>query len=97
MPSNKQESTQTQEVSQQTTVTVQNVIEGQQLEPIQKLQVLADIFSKIDAAETAKNAGPQTVLSVSQIPGAAFLTQPPFLIMTTAAIAGLIILAKRVK
>lgn len=97
MPSNKQSSTQTQQVSQSTSVTVQNVIEGPRLEPLQKLQMVADIFSKIDAAESAKYKGPETVLQVSQIPGAAFLAKPEFIIMTAAAVLAVVLVAKRVK
>lgn len=97
MPSNKQENTQTQQVSQSTTVTVQNVIESAKLEPIERLAVLADVFAKIDQVEQASKAAPQTVLSVQQIPGAAFLTQPGFVILAAASVAVLIILNKRLK
>lgn len=97
MPSNKQESTQTQQVSQSTSVTVQNVIEGPKLEPLQRLQLLADIFSKIDAQEQSKYKGPETVLQVTQVPGAAFLAQPQFILMATAAVAAIVLISKRVK
>ena len=91
--------TQEQNVSHSTTVSVTNVIEDKGLEPLERLKLLADVFTGLDQAQAAqRNAGtPQTVLGITQVPGTAFLAQPQVIIMLTAAAAALILITKRVK
>lgn len=88
--------TQTQQVSQSTSVTVQNVIEDRGLEPLEKAKFLVDIFSTIDRIDNEKKAtGPQTVFVQPQTSPFAFLSDPLNLGMITAAAAVLILLAKK--
>ena len=73
------ETTQTQTVQQSTTVTVQNIIDNsKQLDPLEKLNLLADVFTKLDAAKLAKETAgtPSTVLSIANIPAANLFSSP---------------------
>lgn len=76
---NSSETTQTQNVSQSTTVTVQNVIDNTRaLDPLEKLKLLSDVFTQIDQTELARqNSGtPGSVVSVTNVPAAAYLSNP---------------------
>jgi len=86
---------QTQQVSQSTSVTVQNVIQDRGLEPLEKAKFLVDIFSTIDRIENEKNAGPQTVFVQPQASAFGFLADPLTLGMITAAAAALILIVKK--
>ena len=73
------ETTQTQNVSQSTTVSVQNVIQNTRpLESLEKLKMLADVFTTLDNAETAKKAAgtPGAVVSVANVPAANLFSSP---------------------
>lgn len=73
------ETTQQQNVSQSTTVTVQNIIDNSRpLESLEKLKMLADVFTTLDNAETAKKAAgtPGAVVSVANIPAANLFSNP---------------------
>lgn len=88
---------QTQTVSQSTTVNVSNVIESPELSPLQNVQILADIASKLDQAEAAKRAAAKDTInnvSIANIPAAAFLN-PKTLMIAGAAALFLIFVAKK--
>lgn len=91
--------TQTQEVTQQTQVTVQNVIEGPKLDPLEKVKLLGDLFAELDRVQIEKQKAltPGTVILQPQASPFAFLADPKTLLMITAAGVGLILVAKRVK
>lgn len=88
---------QQQQVSQSTTVTVQNVIEDKGLEPLERLKLVTEVLGSIDQAQAAKQSGPQTVILQPQVQQSpfSFLQDPKTVILLSAAAAGLIILSKR--
>ena len=86
------ETTQTQNVSQSTTVSLTNVIDNTRpLEALEKVKMMAEIFNTIDQQEIArKNAGiPQSVVSVTNVPAAAYLSNP----LTLGMIVGGVLLS----
>lgn len=93
--------TQSQNVSQSTTVNVTNVIEDKGLEPLEKVKLLADIFVSLDQAETNRNKppqGPQTVLI--QSPAASplnFLADPKTIALIAGSVILIIVVLKKVK
>lgn len=92
------ETTQSQTVQQSTTVTVQNIIDNsKQLDPLEKVKLLADVFSTLDQAEIAKqNAGtPSTVLSVANIPAANIFSNPLTLGLTVGGVLLAIFLLRK--
>lgn len=90
--------TQTQTVTQQTDVTVQNVIQGKELEPLERVKLLADVFATIDNAEAQKKSAgvPNTSVILQPVNSAlSVLQNPTALLMITAAAGALILLIKR--
>lgn len=87
--------TQQQQVSQSTTVTVQNVIDtSKQLEPLERVKLLADVFAQIDAA--AKPNVPQTVvIPASQAAAPSVFSNPNMIALMIAAVLGGIVIFKR--
>ncbi len=85
--------TQEQTVTQQTSVTVQNVIQQPGLEPIQKIVLLGELFKTLDSANAAA-AGPQTVVVPVSTGGG---INPNLIALLIAAAAGLILVAKKLK
>jgi hypothetical protein len=85
--------TQQQQVSQSTSVTVQNVIEDKGLDPLERLNLLATVFEKIDSQNRAQV--PSSVVSVQNIPSIAFLKDPTILSILLGGAALLIFIVKR--
>lgn len=87
--------TQQQSVSQSTTVTVQNIIDtSKELEPLERVKLLADVFAQIDAA--AKPNVPQTVvIPTTQAAPKSVFSDPNMIALLIAAALGGIIIFKR--
>lgn len=91
MGSKKQSVEQTQQVSQSTQVTVQNVIEDAGLSPLEQIKILGDLFVSLDTAQAAKQQQPQTVVIVPPGQGPAdFLKDPRAVLVLAALGAGFI-------
>ncbi|GEM_PF-3580567 len=91
---------QSQNVSQSTTVNVTNVIEDKGLEPLEKVKLLADVFVSLDQAQAnrQKAAVPQTVLiQPPATPALSFLADPKTIALITGSIILILIVVKKVK
>lgn len=91
--------TQQQQVSQTTNVQVTNVIEDAGLEPLQRAQILADIFAKIDQVEIdrQKAAIPDAVVVTNQSGPFDFLREPRTVALIAVAVVGVLIVARKLK
>lgn len=80
-------------------MTVQNIIENTRpLESLEKLKMLADVFTTIDNAETAKKAAgtPSAVVSVANIPAANLFSNPlAFGLVVGGAVLAIYLLRKK--
>lgn len=92
------ETNQTQTVTQSTTVNVQNIIEDKGLDPLEKFQILGNVFARLDEIEIAKqNVGtPAAAVSIFQPSALAFLQDPAALLMIGGITAAIILLVKKV-
>lgn len=91
--------TQQQQVSQTTNVQVTNVIEDAGLEPLQRAQILADIFTKLDqvAIEKEKAGAPSAVVIQPQAEPFGFLRDPKTVLLITAAVIAVVVVARKIK
>lgn len=87
---------QNQTVNQSTTVTVQNVIDtSRPLEPLEKVKMLVDVFATLDAAEAKKENPAGASVNVTNIPAAAYLSNPLTLGMIVGGVLLSVYLLKR--
>lgn len=92
------EVTQQQQSTQQTEVTVNNIIQDAPKTALENVKLLAEVFSVMDSQNnTQKPTQPATVLSISNIPSAAYLSNPMTLGMIIFGVLGGIYLLKRRK
>lgn len=91
--------TQQQQVSQTTNVQVTNVIEDAGLEPLQRAQILADIFTKLDSVqiEREKVGTPSAVVIQPAAEPFGFLRDPKTVLLITAAVVAVVIVARKVR
>lgn len=95
MSKNGSGTTQTQQVTQQTSVTVENIIQAQTLEPLQRVQLLADVFKTLDA-QNAVAPQPQTVV-ISPPAAPSFFNNPNVIAGLIAASFALVVVAKKLR
>lgn len=93
------ETTQTQQVSQSTTVSVQNVIEGRGLEPLERVKLLSEILATIDTVDAAgKSSSVPAVAIVQQAAQPfAFLQDGKTVLMLAAAVLGVVFVSAKIK
>lgn len=92
----KSSSSSTQQVTttQQTNVQVTNVIEAPKQTPLEKLKMLADVLQVIEPSGETGGAGTAVILTSQD--SLAWFKDPNNLIMLSAGIIGIILIAKKV-
>lgn len=85
--------TQQTKVEQKTEVTVQNVIEGRGLEPIERVKMLADIFKSFDEIKQKQEKNVPVVIIKPQTKEPLFNSQ--ILLFSFLGFAGVMMLTRR--